>query len=181
VGKNSYNGGGTIVHPGSGFFSHKGGPGRKQKPIDGSDTPGPAKPGSICDFGPLRPKRRKVVDVVIAPKSRTADDVRQSETRRLRATAKELVARAENLALRNKARITDLKKQLAVMQLEIETINAALGFARGIDLDGSDLKEAYAKLNLLLLPLFPATSKAQTKSPKKSARHKKAPNRVRHT
>ncbi|MGO7660794.1 hypothetical protein ACC679_39120, partial [Rhizobium ruizarguesonis] len=56
MGKNSYNGGGTIVHPCSSFFSYKGGPGRKRKPASGSDTPGPAKPGSICDFGPLRRK-----------------------------------------------------------------------------------------------------------------------------
>ncbi|TAV00323.1 hypothetical protein [Rhizobium ruizarguesonis] len=35
MGKNSYNGGGTIVHAGSGFFSHKGGgPGLRRKTID---------------------------------------------------------------------------------------------------------------------------------------------------
>ncbi|MBB3161084.1 hypothetical protein FHS25_001533 [Rhizobium laguerreae] len=179
MGKNSYNGGGTIVHPGSSFFSYKGGPGRKRKPADGSDTPGPAKPGSICDFGPLRPKRRKVVEVLIKPKRRTVEEVQQAETRRLRATATDLIARAENLARQKDARIADLKKQLAIAQREGETINVALGFARGINLEGNHMKEASDKLELVLRPLFSGTSKAQAKSAKKAARRKKTSGRVR--
>ncbi|MBY5917743.1 hypothetical protein HFO77_25455 [Rhizobium leguminosarum] len=178
MGRNTFNGGGTILHPGSSFFSHKGGPGRKRKPADGSDTPGPAKPGSICDFGPLRPKRRKVV-VVAKPKTRTVNDVQQSEAERLKATAKGRIVRAEKLARRKDAQIVDLKKQLAIVQREYETINVALGLARVIDLDGSNLKEANAKLDLLLRPLFSGTSKAQAKSAKKAARRKKASGRVR--
>ncbi|MBY5379348.1 hypothetical protein [Rhizobium leguminosarum] len=179
MGRNTFNGGGTILHPGSSFFSHKGGPGRKRKPADGSDTPGPAKPGSICDFGPLRRKRRKVVVVVAKPKTRTVNDVQQSEAERLKATAKGRIARAEKLARRKEAQIADLKKQLAIVQREYETINLALGLARVIDLDGSNLTEANAKLDLLLRPLLSATSKAHVKSAKKAARRKKALGRVR--
>ena len=67
MGRGTFLGGGTIVHPGSGFFSHKGGPGRKQKLSQAGDKFGPAPADSICDFSPLslaRPSRKHRVVIV---------------------------------------------------------------------------------------------------------------------
>ncbi len=174
MGKNTYNGGGTIVHPGSGFFSHKGGPGRKRKPSDGGDKPGPAKAGSICDFGPLPSKRKRIVEFDLKRKRQGAEDRHEVETKRLRATAKSLVSSAENLARQKNAQIGDLKVQLARTERELETLRVALTLARTIDLGADQLKEATAKLDSLLRPLVTSAPKRKDKSPKKPAKRKKS-------
>ena len=72
MGRGSFLGGGTIVHAGTGFFSHKGGPGRKKAVV--GDEPGmKAKPGSICSF-PLvdRTSKRKAKRLAKALGKKTA-------------------------------------------------------------------------------------------------------------
>lgn len=76
MGKGTYNGGGTVVHAGSGFFSFKGSKKRKTKPALGSDEPGAAKLGSICDFRPIK-SHRKRTRVVEFPKK--TEEVRRKE------------------------------------------------------------------------------------------------------
>lgn len=90
MGKGTYNGGNTVVHAGSGFFSFKGSGKRKNKPALGSDEPGDAKPGSICDFRPIKGGRKKA-RVVEFPKN--TDKMRREE-KQLRQ-----VARASNRVL----------------------------------------------------------------------------------
>ena len=174
MGRKTYNGGGTIVHPGSGFFSHKGGPGRKRKPVDGSDRPGPAKPGSICDFRPLRPKQK----VVEFPKKAKApepipEEAQEAEIQRLKAKSAKLINRTEKLVKAKKAEIRALRKKLADAETEYESINVALTFAAALDFSGEQIKDSARLLDKLLHPLFAASPKVKDRTSTKSSYRKR--------
>ncbi|MGO8422545.1 hypothetical protein ACC772_20140 [Rhizobium ruizarguesonis] len=167
MGKNSYNGGGTIVHAGSGFFSHKGGPGRRRKPVEGSDRPGPAKPGSICDFGPIRRKKQRVVEFVIKAKKEGFKKTIKSEEKRLRSSAQSLIDRTANLAKQNEREIASLKNALAKAELAKDAIGPVLNFAHSINIHGDQLEDAIKKLDELLRGVSAAPPKTAQRAREK--------------
>lgn len=112
--KGGYNGGGTVVHPGSGFFSFNGSRKRKINTASGRDEPGPAKPGSICDFGSIR-RGRKKVRVVEFPK-KTKDALNKEKQHRQASHAVIRIASLTKQALkaveRSNQNILELRKLL---------------------------------------------------------------------
>ena len=150
MGKNSYNGGGTIVHAGSGFFSHKGGGIRKRKPAPGADQPGAAKPGSICDFGPLKRNKKRVVKFPKKTKQQKDIEKQQDDIKRLQSQAKVLIGRAVQALQRTERQIISLRSALQKAELENAKLSAAVLYAKSIDIHDGDLSAAMKKFNRLL-------------------------------
>ncbi|KQT03164.1 hypothetical protein ASG42_24440 [Rhizobium sp. Leaf391] len=168
MGKNSYNGGGTVVHAGSGFFSHKGGPGRRRKTIEGGDEPGEAKPGSICDFRSIRPKKKKVIEFQTKTKEQRSIEKRESEVKRLRSRAKLLIDKTAKAAQQVEQQIVMLRSALKKAEYEKTKLNTALLYAHGIDLQNDQLAGAVKRLN----ELFQGVS-ASTAVPTRKRKRKK--------
>lgn len=91
MGKGTYNGGSTVIHPGSGFFSFKGQRKRKSKPALGSDEAGAAKPGSICDFRAIKSGRKKI-RVVEFPKKTEGTRRKEKQLRQASRAANRVVS-----------------------------------------------------------------------------------------
>lgn len=112
MGRNSYNGGGTVVHAGSGFFSFKSGSGKK-KTQDGSDTPGPAKPGSICVFPTIETRKKKrIFEFPAKTKEERQREQKEREEIRSRNTAKILGKRIHKAINHTEAEIIELRRLL---------------------------------------------------------------------
>jgi hypothetical protein len=168
LGKNTYNGGGTIVHAGSGFFSHKGGPGRKRPPLEGSDTPGPAKPGSICDFSSIRPKRRKVVEFATKTKRSTISK-EEADAKKLLHKATGLIARSALLKKQREAEVARLQADLKKARMALEQLTEIADFAGKIDLKSPNLKQDTKKLEGRLSSLPGTKSRHLAKTPPKNS------------
>ncbi|MGV1834680.1 hypothetical protein ACQZ6C_07955 [Rhizobium rhizogenes] len=172
MGKNSYNGGGTIVHAGSGFFSHKGGPGRRRKPIEGSDRPGDAKPGSICDFRTIRPKKKKVIEFQIKTNEQRSIEKRELEVKRTRSRAKLLIEKAKKTAQQADQQIASLRTALQKAEQTKTKLNAALLYAQGIDFDSDRLAGEVKRLSELLQGLPTAQTQKRAKNRSKTPNKK---------
>jgi len=148
MGRNTYNGGGTVVHAGSGFFSSKG---SKKRKMSGSDEPGPAKAGSICDFGPLR-SRKRVLTVVEFPKKTSEqklEEIRQKEIRRANSLAKSLISRAVKSLERSELCIQEARQVLAALEANHRILVDAVQMSTAIDRKVPNL-ETIARLARLL-------------------------------
>lgn len=182
MGKNSYNGGGTIVHAGSGFFSHKGGPGRRRKTVEGADEPGEAKPGSICDFRSIRPRKKKVIEFQTKTKEQRSAEKRESEVKRLRTRAKQLIDKTAKAAQQVENQIVSLRSALKKAEIEKTKLNSALLYARGIDLQSEELAGVVKKLNEFLQGVSVSISAHPQKGKKKklkiSAKNNRASKKV---
>jgi hypothetical protein len=161
--KGSYIGGSTIVHAGSGFFTHKGGPGKNRKNVDGHDEPGPAKSGSICDFGPLKRKQKKVIEFGLK-KSPMTDEMKQQRARvRAGDEAKRLLNRITGGAAHEERRIAQLRDELKSAErrrnewLEIAKLSSSFSTRE------DDVAQTVQKLKGLVRRISPEKPKTEGK------------------
>ncbi|RWD44090.1 hypothetical protein [Mesorhizobium sp.] len=153
MGRGSYIGGSTVINPGSGFFSHKGGPGRAKRKDDGSDQPGPAKLGSKCNFGPLRSvaKRKKIQVIEFKIKSPTdkALEKEAKQKRRLASEIKELQNKIAASVITADQRVSHLERELANARSYRAKCLIARKAAGEVDVERDDVERTARELQAL--------------------------------
>lgn len=150
MGRNSYNGGGTVVHAGSGFFSFKGGRKRKKKQ-DGSDSPGPARPGSICDFRTIETKRKKlrVVEFPVKTEEERQRQSREKEQRKFSNRAKLLKNNTAKAIKRAEAEVRELKRLMIIAETNFTKLVEAKMACEYIDIS-SPSRETMSSIDEIL-------------------------------
>lgn len=170
MGRNSYLGGGTVVHAGSGFFSHKGGPGRKRKVV--GDEPGKqAAPGGLCSFPvvakPILKRRLKKTVVIVAQKEQTTPQAEHVLAR--------LVKMTENAGRLSTKRVGNAFAELAEARAEEAKVKEASAMIKAAMEKAATEPPSSEDVAALSSSVRSLVSKTLTaKQPKASRRSKKA-------